>query len=355
MTRSLRRLVAVAVTSMACVLASAAPGSASTVSSPLATGLAGPLSIAVGAQGQVYVAQSFGGVLTRVDANGARTDLVTDPGADIEGVSVRRGKVTFAETFSDAIGTFTSTLIKRWYPSGRVATLADTGSYETNRNPDKHVTYGFRHLSSSCASQVPAELGPPKYKGAIDSHPYATVSLPNGTVIVADAAGNDLLRVSRSGHIRTLALLPPIPSVVTAEGAAALGLPDCAIGATYWFEPVPTDVEVGPDGQLYVSLLPGGPEDASLGARGRVYRVNPHNGHVSLVASGFLGATGLAVTPHGTIYVAELFAGQVSRVQGHGGQPVASLPPPAALEWSHGKLYVSYDVFGAGSIATITP
>ena len=57
--------------------------------------------------------------------------------------------------------------------------------------------------------------------------------------------------------------------------------PACVVGEEYAFEPVPTDVEFGPDGWLYVSSLPGGPEDASLGARGAVFRVNPWTGHTT--------------------------------------------------------------------------
>ena len=118
---------------------------------------------------------------------------------------------------------------------------------------------------------------------------------------------------------------------------------------------MPTDVELGPDGLLYVSLLPGGPEDPSLGARGAVYTVDPSTGAVAFVAGGFLGATNIAVAPDGTVYVAELFGNQISRVVGTGGQPVVELPMPAAIEWADGKLYATVDVFGNGSVVTITP
>src|SRR4029450_3789544 len=91
--------------------------------------------------------------------------------------------------------------------------------------------------------------------------------------------------------IRTLAVLPSQPLKITEDIAHAQGLPDCVIGVTYRFEAVPTDVEVGRDGYLYVTTLPGGPEDPSLGARGKVYRVNPRNGHIKLVATGFAGGT----------------------------------------------------------------
>ena len=122
---------------------------------------------------------------------------------------------------------------------------------------------------------------------------------------------------------------------------------------------MPTDVELGPDGWFYVTSLPGGPEDASLGARGTVQKVNPHNHHIKIVAKGFLGATGLAVSRTGTIFVAELFAGQVSVVK-HGaktGTPLVKLSQPAAIELLGTKLYVTTDVLsetGGGAI-TIVP
>jgi hypothetical protein len=92
-------------------------------------------------------------------------------------------------------------------------------------------------------------------------------ALPGDAWVVGDAGGNDLLKVDKHGRITVLSVLPRQPSVITAEAAAGLGLPDCVVGATYNFEAVPTDVEVAADGKLIVSLLPGGPEDPSLGVR----------------------------------------------------------------------------------------
>ena len=131
---------------------------------------------------------------------------------------------------------------------------------------------------------------------------------------VADAGGNDLLKVDKApAHISTLAVLPPQPVTVTAQQAAALGAPDCLVGETYAFEPVPTDVEVGPGGRLWVTTLPGGPEDPSLGARGSLYSVG-QGGRSTRVATGFSGATNLALSGDGSAYVTELFGGKISKV-----------------------------------------
>ena len=119
-------------------------------------------------------------------------------------------------------------------------------------------------------------------------------------------------------------------------------------------EPVPTDVEVGRNGSLYVSTLPGGPEDPSLGARGGVYKVNPWNGKSKQIASGLAGAANLAISPWGTIFVSELFGNQVSMIVHGAPVPIASVPSPSALEWSHGKLYVATNSFEVGKIQTIS-
>jgi hypothetical protein len=237
---------------------------------------------------------------------------------------------------------------------GHVWTFADLQKHEATQNPDGDVGYGFQNLPEGCT--VPDQQGPEgsipaSYTGIVDTHPYASLALDHA-VYVADAGANDILRVDDHGNVTTTAVLPPIAVTVTAQAAAGAGFPSCTIGSTYLFEPVPTDVELGPDGWLYVSLLPGGPEDASLGARGAVYKVNPANGDTAKVAGGFVGTTGLAVSETGTVYVAEMFGGddgtgQVSMVKPGAttGTPLLALPSPAAIELSKGKLYVTTKSF----------
>jgi hypothetical protein len=332
----------------------AAPAAAVTVSDPIVDGLAGPLQLAVGSDGTVYVGQAFSGKLTVVGKRGGTKDLVSAPGTEIAGVAAAgKGTLTFTTSGETEDGFFAE--VRRVLPNGKVRSLADLFAFETNNNPDRVNSYGFQGLTPDCADQVPDEIGGQPYQGIIESHPYAVALLPGGSRVVADAAGNDLVRVAANGKVSALAVLPPQPLEVTEEVAAGVGLPECTIGSSYNFEPVPTDVEVGPNGLLYVSTLPGGPEDPGLGARGAVYSVDPATGHVALVAGGFLGATNLAVAPNGTIYVAELFGNRISTVSGGGAKPFVEVPSPAAVEWADGKLYATVDVFGNGSVVTITP
>jgi sugar lactone lactonase YvrE len=206
---------------------------------------------------------------------------------------------------------------------------ADTLAYEQANNPDQHVSYGV-HNPPPCLTKALGDRA--SYKGAVDSHAYSVARYKNKW-LVADAGGNDLLWVTDRGKISTLAVLPSQPLEITPENASAQGIPkDCAVGRTYKYEAVPTDVEVGRDGYLYVTTLPGGPEDPRLGARGKVYRVNPHNGHVKLVASGFLGATNLALGKHGKIFVAEFFGGQISVVKHGKAHKYLDLPGVVAVE-----------------------
>ncbi|MGB6058498.1 MAG: ScyD/ScyE family protein [Microthrixaceae bacterium] len=329
------------------------------VSDPIATGLAGPLQFEVSNRGDVLVAQSFSGVVSRITHWGQVKDLFSAPGVD--GVAAGPfGSTIYTYTDHPETGQPQAQLkIRSW--SGQVRTLADLYAHEMTKNPDRRQTYGLMGLSAECAAQLPPDQGLLPYKGIVDSHPYAVTPVFGG-VLVADAGANAILFVNWRGHVSTVAVLPaqkPVP--VSAEAAAANGLPPCVAGSSYVAEPVPTDVEVGRHGMLYVSTLPGGPEDPSLGARGGVYSVNMWNGRTRQVAAGFAGAANLAVSPRGDIYVSELFGNKVSKVVGNHGVTVANVPTPSGLEWSNGRLYAGINTFGPeeappdGQIVTIKP
>lgn len=338
--RSSRRLVAVTAMAVAALTASTiGAAGASDSQQVLARNLIGPLQIAVSARG-VLVGQSFGGTLSVVGQDKSVTNLLQ--GQALDGVAWQPGGgayftyTDFGAADSQNVAQSEIRLLDR---AGAVHTIADLRAYEEANNPDAGNVYGLQDLDPDCASQLPRRGPFLPYNGLLDSHPYAIATI-GSTAYVADAGGNDILAVEADGSIRTVAVLPPQGLVITADAAAANHLPDCVVGKTFNFEPVPTDVEFGVDG-LYVTTLPGGPEGPALGARGSVYKLNRISGRPRLIATGFAGATNLAIRPNGDIFVAELFGNQVSRiVHGHG-VPFVSLSKPAAVEYWSGSLYIA--------------
>ena len=323
----------------------------------LADGLMAPFSLDIERNGTAWLTQNFPGVLTKVTARGERTDVLEGGGDEISAVSTRGNTVYYAQVSPD--GEHSRSALMSVTKGKAPVKVADLRAHEDRRNPDGVNTYGFVDLPESCASQFDPDAGPqqqPTYKGLIDTHPYASLATKSG-VYIADAGMNAIIKVGHNGRVSTVAVLPPTPPVaVNAAVVELFGFPDCAVGYKYRFEPVPTDVELGPDGSLYVTSFPGGPEDASLGARGAVVKVNPWSGKVKTVATGFVGATGLAVSQKtGVIFVAEMFGGadgtgQVSVVAPWGKRVVAAFPvnSPAAIELSGKHLYLTKDAFVLG-------
>ncbi len=351
---------AIAASAGAIVITVAMSAPASAASTPplsvsqttLASGLTSPLSLDVDRAGVAYVTQDFAGLLTRVNPDTTTATIASAPGFSLGAVSSRNGTVYFTQTEPE---NHSSASLMSVTGGGAPVQVADLWAHENSTNPDAANSYGFVNLPQSCIDQVNpgGPAGPPVYTGIVDTNPYASVATASG-VYVADAGANAILKAGYDGTVSTVAVLPPTaPITVTAELAATFGFPPCVVGASYRFEGVPTDVEFGPDGWLYVTSLPGGPEDASLGMRGSVLKVNPTTGRVVTLATGFVGTTNLAVSQKtGVIFVTELFGGpsgtgQVSVVLPWGGRPVAALPvtSPAAIEVAGTSIYVTRDAF----------
>jgi hypothetical protein len=383
-----RRLVAVTIGAVF-VLVAAVPASAAPPGRPIAPTpideLTGVLGMAVAQDGSFHLAESFAGQLTRVDKRGNREVLADGQfaGVDAQG----RGDLVVTESVPPEFGGMSDTYLSRVAPNGKVTRLASLSDYEAEFNPDQIHTYGLmaggdgEAAFQSCLDEVGQDVRPildavVSYQGIVDSNPYAVASIPGGH-LVADAAGNTILKVSSNGkRIETVAVLPPQdPSTVDAdllalfeefigwelagpeaEEPVPVMLPECLIGQTWVGEAVPTDVEVGPDGNYYVSTLPGVPEAPGSGA---VWMIDARTHELTLVTDGFSGAVDLAVTADGTVYVAELFGQQVSVVSGGSIVDTIELPFPAAVEVGpDGAVYAAIGPFfvpGAVSVIQITP
>ena len=362
-------VVAFAMTAAATIAAPAYAGGGGgkppTTNAPvtIASGFVTPLSLEVDARRVSYLSQNFAGELTKVARDGTTSVLASAPGQEISAVSSRSGVVYFAQLAQDHTS---GSLMSVPAAGGTPTPVADLFTYEATVNPDSAQRYGFQGLPADCTAQFPPAGGmvsPPNYTGLVDIHPYASLALHNA-VFIADAGANAITRVTYDGAVSHVAVLPPqAPIQTTAEQLATIGLPACAAGYDYVSEPVPTDIEIGPDGWLYVTTLPGGPEDPTLGARGSVYKVNQKTGEVKLVAGGFTTSTGLAIDPKGTIYVAELFggptgSGQISVLKKGSTTPtvLTAVSSPSAIEVRSNRLFVttdSLDETGAAALSLI--
>lgn len=263
---------------------------------------------------------------------------------DLAGVDIEHGAIGYTTTSADHSDTRFTVL-----RHGRKVLQVSLSKYEQHHNPDGKVTYGVTKpwaVSKDCKATLAAQHVPLQYQGGIDSHPYAVAGLGDGSWLVADAGGNDILRVSERGHVSTVAVLPAQPVKITAALADELQAPAC-VGVTYRFEAVPTDVEVA-NGHVYATTLPGG-----SGGLGSVYSIG-WNGRTHRIATGFAAATNLAVSPSGCIYVVQLGQG-VYTPSKHGPELVAALPNAAAVEWANGHLYASTAPVAATQGADTSP
>lgn len=304
--------------------AAAAPAAHITV---LSTAVAAPFQL-YSEGGQVFVADGGPGVVSRLDGH---TLIPVVTGADgLEGVAVDQyGRVAYTGG-DEKTHTATLTVVS---PSGRKV-VANLSGFEKAHNPDGKVVYGVLHPNACVKNYFrKAGQGPARYTGDINSNPYAVTAFRNGWWLVADAGGNDILKVSPEGKVSLVALLPRQSTLITAAVAKANNLPKCAIGITYYSNPVPTDLQFGPNGKLYVSTLSGGL------AAGTVYTVDVRTGASTFVAGGFIGSTNLAVTPRGVIYVANLFSGTISRIYRGRVTTVATVKDVLSLTFNRGALY----------------
>lgn len=149
---------------------------------------------------------------------------------------------------------------------GTFQSIANITAYEKANDPDGH---GF------------------------DSNPYAVLALPDGSELVADAAGNDVLKVSSSG----ISLFHVFPNV-TGGSCTFDPTPDFP-GCNF----VPTSLATDSVGNVYVGGL-----GSEAKHQGEVVKLSPDGTQVLHTYTGFTSVTGVAVGADGSIYVSQLEA-----------------------------------------------
>jgi sugar lactone lactonase YvrE len=160
----------------------------------------------------------------------------------------------------------------------------------------------------------------------VESNPYSVLALSNRHQVVADAAGNSILEV-QGGEVSLLAVIPDSPNGT---------------------DQVPTSVTRGPDGAYYVGTLA---EGAGNGAA-NVWRVVPGQAPEVFV-SGLTAVVDVAFGPDGSLYASQFVtdwtsenpSGAVVRVRPNGRRTVLGegslFFPGGVAVGPHGKVYVA--------------
>ncbi len=154
---------------------------------------------------------------------------------------------------------------------GRLALRADVG--------DSDYAWSVRHKN----------LVPDQFPDANPNY----VKVVGNTTYVIDSASNTLDAVTRGGHVRQLAFFPNPPQR----------------------DAVPTCVDRGPDGALYIGAL----APAAAPNTGNIYRYSPHTGRLSIWKTGFNVVDGCGFDSKGNFYAVEF--------QAHGFNPSPSGNP----------------------------
>ena len=215
-----------------------------------------------------------------------------------------------------------------------------------------------------------------------ESNPYGLTVLWNGDALVADAAANDIVRVSPDGTASTLARFD-VQMESTSHLPPEMGLPPQIPS-----EAVPTSVTTGPDGYVYVGTLQGFP---FAPGSSEVWRIAPWatdawcstttpdpTGGCTLFSAGYTAINDIAFDhATGKMYVYELAAGgvlafeagfesgafppavlKVVKRPGTGNEHRRELAPgqlsqPGGVQVVWGKVYVTDNVFTGGRLLRI--
>lgn len=255
-------------------------------------------------------------------------------------VTVNLGGAPEARANFGSVGPFAGTLSSA-AADGTLTVIADLAQWEADNNPDA------------------ADPG-----SSVDSNPYSVVIAPDGSYLVADAGGNDLLMVAADGTVTAGAVFPA--TFVPAPPMDPTASPDPAASpAMMPMQAVPTSVAIGPDGAAYVSQLTGFPFPVGGSS---IWRVAPGE-EPTVYASGFTNVVDLAFGPDGTLWVLEfahngLLSGDITggllSVAPGGGEPtlVATdglMAPGGVAVDADGTVYVSNGSVmpGGGAIVTL--
>jgi hypothetical protein len=306
---------------------------------PVVTGLDNPRQLAWDRSGRLLVAEaghgSYGKAGTCIKGpegasclgRSGKISRIAHPATTINGKPKRiatgflsaAGKDGSGATGSDGVSARggTTYVQQTWFPPSQLRAAGFSKHQNGNLlTLNKHIVarisaFEFRHNPDG-------EVIEPR------TDPYAVLALRHH-ILVADAAGNDILSV-RHGHVSVWAQLP---------------------GNTKKVDPVPTSLARTPNGSIIVGTL-----YSLVPHQARVLRYSS-SGKLQRTYRGFWAVTGVAAGPHGHIFASELFAGcpqgapsscvpgRVADIAPNGTRTRVPVPLPGGLAWRRGHLYVS--------------
>jgi len=195
---------------------------------------------------------------------------------------------------------------------------------------------------------------------AEDSNPFGVVALGDGSVLVSDAAGNDLIHVwPGTGHATTVARIMPrtveAPDFLPPTDPDGNPLPPP--GTPMPSEGVATSVTVGADGDWYVGELRGFP--ATPGTS-QIWRIkpgtvnavcdpeHPYKGACRRYADGLTSIVDLGAAPKRGVYAVEL--SKMSWLAMELGLPGSEVGGLIQVSRSHQRELVPYQLIQPGGV-----
>lgn len=202
----------------------------------------------------------------------------------------------------------------QWHPN-QPKPVADLAQYEATKNPDGQ------------------EINP---------DPYGVLHVKDGT-LVADAGGNDVLKIDKWGHISTWHVFDNIVNP-TCSDPSLQQPPPSKPGCQY----VPTSLATDKWGHIYVGGLVG-----LVPGQGLVTELSADGTHVLNTWGGFTAVSGVTVNDRGDVYVSELFGqeahpfnpavqGVLTKISHNGTRTSIDVPFPAGVATdTRGNVYVA--------------
>lgn len=269
----------------------------------VAEGLNGPMGILIDPNGDIWVVDSGLGGDEEVDG----MDFSGQPVAIKYGPTARIVKISSADGVSVDVAALTSVSNGTENEGGSRLALLDGVLYATGAGWHPAVVpattegplpgtgslwmVGADGTVSEAAPLWELERDNNPVSAEVDTHPYGLLAGPDGTLWVADAGMNALLKVDpATGESEIVATFDPIPGV----------FPNPNYDGEMLTDAVPTGVAVA-DGGIYVSFLSGGP---FIPGSAKVVSV-AEDGSVSDFATGLTMLTDLRTGPDGALYATQ--------------------------------------------------